>query len=476
MRATRIGWSGIVLLAGTLAVSATQMERAQTPGASPPAAAQQSPPAPPAPALQAAPLEQGETGETLHLLAGRSLVITSPARIKRIAVADPNTLDALAVTPYQLVVSGKTPGASSLVIWDETGQNQTFDVLVDVDVMGLRERIHEALPDEPIQVEATRGVVTLTGHVSSQDVADRIVAIAQAMVPNKADVVSLLQTPVALTSGEVLLQVKFADVDRTTLSQLGANLISLPGAKNVVTTSTGEFSPPSLSSVGAGQTSPINLASLLNVFMFRPDINLAATIQALEQKNVLEILAEPNVLAETGKEASFLAGGEFPFPVVQGTSGIPVVTIQFREFGVRLVFTPLITPDGLIHLKVAPEVSSLDFTNSLTISGFTIPSLSTRKVQSEMVLRDGQSFAIAGLMNDQVTNQMQKIPGIGDIPILGKLFRSRSVNKTHDELLIMVTPRIVQLNSPPPLPPTPRPDVPFLRPGPAPKPASGGAK
>ena len=160
----------------------------------------------------------------------------------------------------------------------------------------------------------------------------------------------------------------------------------------------------------------------MNIAIFRPDINMAAMIQALQANNVLQILAEPNLLTESGKQASFLAGGEFPVPVVQGAvaGGVAPVTIQFKEFGVRLSFTPTLTPDGLIHLNVKPEVSSLDYTNSITISGTTIPALSTRRAESDMELRDGQSFAIAGLIDNQVTEQFDKIPGISAIPVLGK--------------------------------------------------------
>jgi pilus assembly protein CpaC len=192
-------------------------------------------------------------------------------------------------------------------------------------------------------------------------------------------------------------------------------------------------------------SSAIGVSNLLNIFLFRPDINLALTIQALQQNNVLEILAEPNLLTASGKDASFLAGGEFPFPIVQGTTGggFAGITIQFKEFGVRLNFTPTLMPNGLIHLHVKPEVSALDFTNALTISGFVIPAISTRRVESEMDLKDGQSFAIAGLVDNRETEQLSKIPFIGDIPVLGKLFTSRSINKTKDELLVMVTPRIV---------------------------------
>jgi pilus assembly protein CpaC len=188
------------------------------------------------------------------------------------------------------------------------------------------------------------------------------------------------------------------------------------------------------------------LNQLLNIFIGRPDINFAATIQALQTQNVLEILAEPNLLTQSGKEASFLAGGEFPYPVVQGAgAGVATaVTIQFREFGIKLKFTPTLTADGSIHLKVAPEVSSLDFSQGLVIQGFSVPALSTDRAESEMDLKDGQSFAIAGLLDNRVTDQLSKIPGLGDIPVLGKLFQSRSLTKSKNELLIVVTPRIVQ--------------------------------
>jgi pilus assembly protein CpaC len=418
------------------------------------------------------------SAEALHLLVGRSLVISSQARIFRVSVADPAIVDAMVVSPIQILISGKSAGVASLVVWDETGQNQTFDVYVDLDVSEMMAKIHQIAPSEPVEVEARGGVITLSGRVSSQTVADHVMAVAQAMSPRKDSVVSLLQIPPPI-SGEVLLEVKFADVDRSTISQFGVNILSTSPAKNVFTTTTGQFSPPEIQSgqtiTGTSTTTstaavsaagvPFTLGSLLNVFYFRSDLNLGAVIQALQEKNLLQILAEPNVLAETGKEASFLAGGQFPFPVVQGsTGGVPVVTIQFREYGVKLAFTPVITPEGLIHLKVAPEVSSLDYTNALTIQGFTIPSIATRSVQSEMILKDGQSFVIAGLVNNQVVEQLQKVPGLGDIPLLGKLFQSRSVTKSQDELLVMVTPHIVRGDTPPKLTPMPKLPSTFLKP------------
>ena len=197
---------------------------------------------------------------------------------------------------------------------------------------------------------------------------------------------------------------------------------------------------------------------MLNLFLFRSDINFGAVIQALESKNLLQILAEPNLIAVNGKEASFLAGGQFPFPIVQPGAGFTAVTISFKEFGVRLQFTPVIMPNGNIHLKVAPEVSTLDFADALTISGFTIPALSTRKADTEFELQDGQSFVIAGLMDNRVTDIYNKIPGLGDIPILGNFFRSKSLQKSNSELVVLCTVHRISPNSEPvTLPKNPKP-------------------
>jgi pilus assembly protein CpaC len=412
----------------------------------------------PVPANQA---EESEAAQTLHLLVGRSLVITSPARIKRVSLADPNIAEAIVISPTQVLLNGKTPGGVSLLIWDEAGQSQAFEVSVDIDVLGLSQKIHEVFPAEDVHIDTSRDVVILSGKISSPVVADKILEVVKSAAPK---VTSMMQVPVPPT-GEILLEVKFADVNRQAINQLGINILSLPGAKNVGTISTQQFSPPQLTQATNGVNSNIGVSDLLNVFLFRPDINLAATIKALQENSVLQILAEPNLMTASGKEASFLAGGEFPFPILQpSTSGFAGITIQFKEFGVRLKFTPTLTADGLIHLKVAPEVSALDFSNALTVQGFTIPALTTNRAESEMDLKDGQSFAIAGLLDNRVTEQFQKIPWIGDVPILGKLFQSRSLTKSKNELLIVVTPRIVQpLDKAPQGPGMPKP---FLDPQP----------
>src|SRR5579862_1408249 len=399
----------------------------------------------PAPKSPAEVPQAAEGPQSLHLMVGRSLVITSPTRIKRVSLADPSIAEVDVITPTQIVINGKAPGGVSLLLWDESDQSQAFEISVDVDVLTLTQKIHEVFPAEHVQIDTAKDMVVLSGKVTSQGVADKILEVVKGAAPK---VTSMMEVPKP-ELGEILLEVKFAEIDRTALQQLGINMLSLPGNKTIGAISTQQFSPPVLQSTTSGSTgsaqSQFALSNLLNIFLYRPDLNLAATIQMLQSNNVLQILAEPNLMTVSGKEASFLAGGEFPYPVVQsaGGSAVPTVTIQFREFGVRLNFTPTLWPDGVIHLHVHPEVSTLDFADALTLQGFVIPAISTRKVDSEMDLRDGQTFAIAGLVDNRVTAQLSKMPGIGDIPILGKLFQSRSINKTNDELLIVVTPRIV---------------------------------
>ncbi len=389
----------------------------------------------------------------LRVMVGKSLLINTTERLKRISITDPAIAFAQVITPTQILVHGKSPGEVSLLIWDELERSRSFDLRVDVDVSACAEEEHRVFPDEQITVTPSRAAIVLSGHVSTEDVAKRAGELASAYSPKVVNVLTF--GPVG--AQEVLLQVKFAEVDRTALTQIGVNFLSNGAANNIGTVTTGQFGgfgPQTLTTQNGVTTSTgQTLNNVLNLFIFRPDINFGAVIEALETKNLLQILAEPNLIAVNGKKASFLAGGQFPFPIVQPGAGFTAVTISFKEFGVRLEFTPVITPNGNIHLTVAPEVSTLDFANALTISGFTVPALSTRKAETEFEVQDGQSFVIAGLMDNRVTDIYNKIPGLGDIPILGNFFRSKSLQKSNSELMVLCTVRRVSPTTETPIPP-----------------------
>ena len=241
---------------------------------------------------------------------------------------------------------------------------------------------------------------------------------------------------------QVRLQVRFAEIDRSKMTQFSFNFLSL--GQNVGVASTQQFTSPSPGQSTGGQPSTVTISDLLNLFYFNRDLNLGVIIKDLQSKGILQILAEPSLTTIDGQPAKFLAGGEFPFPVVQGSSGgTTSITIQFKPYGVRLEFTPYVNPDGTVRIKVAPEVSALDFTNAVTISGYTIPAISTRRAETEVELKNGQSFGISGLLDHRITDTLSKIPGISEIPILGQLFRSKSLNHSVTELFVIVTPTIV---------------------------------
>jgi pilus assembly protein CpaC len=418
---------------------------------------------------------QSQGSAPLRVMVGKSLLINTTERLKRISVTDPAIAFAQVITPTQILVHGKTPGEVSLLIWDELERSRSFDLRVDVDVSAAAEEERRVFPEEQITVSPSRAAIVLSGHVTTEDVAKRAGELASAYSPKVVNVLTF--GPVG--AQEVLLQVKFAEVDRSALTQLGVNFLSTGAGNTLGTVGTGQFGgfgPQTLSTAptttsttttGATQTSTTTTASqtinnVLNLFLFRPDLNFGAVVEALQTKNLLQILAEPNLIAINGKEASFLAGGQFAFPIVQPGAGFTAVTISFKEFGVRLAFTPQIMPNGNIHLKVAPEVSTLDFANALTLSGFTVPALSTRKADTEFELQDGQSFVIAGLMDNRVTDIYNKVPGLGDIPILGNLFRSKSFQKSNSELMVLCTVRRISPNAEPPAPP--KNPKPFLEP------------
>ena len=400
-------------------------------------------------------------GQTLHVFVNKSVVINSETRVVRMMTGNPAVIDTVATTPTQIVVTGKTPGVSSFIIWDSPDHSQILDVVVEPDTSALRAVIERAYPSQQINVETDGARIILSGAVSSQRIVDDLTKMAglySTQVANSATV---------QTQGElqVMLEVKFAEVDRARLDQLGMNILSTGLTNTIGTVSTQQFGPPMLGGGGGSSvnTTTLSVSDILNIFLFRPDINLGVTIKDLQQRALLEVLAEPNLLALNGQKASFLAGGEFPFPVLQGGQNIGAITIQFRPFGVKLDFIGTIIDNDVIRLHVAPEVSTLDFANSLTISGFVIPALSTRRAETEIQLKDGQSFGIAGLLDQRAQAQLSKVPGIANIPILGRLFSSKSVNRSRTELIVLVTPHIVDpVRAGAAAPQEPRPPMPYL--------------
>ena len=366
----------------------------------------------------------------------------------------------MASSPLEIVITAKSAGASSLVLWTDTGQTKMFTVLSDVDVAGLRTALSQALPGDHVEVEAQQARIHLSGLVDSDAAAEEAARLAA--VYSKDIVNSLIVDP--QHRPQVQLKVRIAEIDRSKLNALGFNFFSL--GKNSGSSTTEQFSPPSFQTQNGTNTSIIS--DFLNLFYFNSDLGLGATIKDLQTKGVLEILAEPTLMTIHGKPARFLAGGEFPYPIVQpgGAGSVPTVTVQFRPYGVKLEFTPFVNSDGTIRLKIAPEVSALDYTNEVVIAGYTLPALSTRKAETEVELKDGQSFGISGILDQRTTDTLSKIPGIGDIPVLGQLFRSKSLDRSTMELMVIVTPKIVDPLNGTALPSTPTPAMPapFLQP------------
>jgi pilus assembly protein CpaC len=397
------------------------------------------------------------------LIVGKGELIQFGNELIKVVVAEPKIADAVVVSPKDVMVTAKSVGHTTLVIWETGSTPARYEITVVTDTSELdhmhailNAELKVAVPDASVQFSGNAETLVLTGKGTASE-SKRAEAIASA---HTKKVVNMITVPPPAEPRQIMLSVKFASVDRTALSQLGFNLLSRNG-NTIGSTSTQQFTGPLFSQINNGGAPSVNVSNPLNLFLFRPDLGIGFTLQALLQQNLAQILAEPNLIVVEGSEASFLAGGQFPYPTITSTptgSGIaPVVTIQFKKYGVQLNFTPTIMSSGAINLKVKPEVSTLDYTNAVTVDGFQIPALSSRSAETEVNLRDGESFAIAGLIDNRVTQILSKVPGLGDIPILGQLFRSRSTTKTATELVVVVTPHFVK-----PLPVSEKPKLPDI--------------
>lgn len=409
-----------------------------------------------APSSSAQAMFQDSTNQ-LDLTVGKTVLIDCAQPVSRVAVGLGGIAEAAAVSPTEIMVDGRAVGQTSLIIWESHGGRQFYNVTVrpsqdpvNEQLDSVRRELQLDLPGQPVRVSYANGNIFLRGTVQNLIDSQRAVEIAS----TAGKVVNLLNVVVPPSKPQILLKVRFCSVDLSLETQLGINLFDLGLGNALGGVSTGQYTPPFVESAGAGASTSggvetasgvATIPQELNIMAFFPGLNAGATIQALEQKGVVEVLAEPNLLAADGKEASFLAGGEYPYPVVQGTSvgGQTAVTIEFKQYGILLNFIPTVTPQGTIRLQVAPQVSELDYTNEVDISGFVVPGITERSVNTEVDLRNRQSFVIGGLLNNEDTQTFEKIPFIGDIPILGKLFQSMVQTKNKTELVVIVTPEIV---------------------------------
>jgi pilus assembly protein CpaC len=384
--------------------------------------------------------------KTLRLTTGRGELLQFTEDVKGVAAAEPKIADVVVISPREVMITAKDAGKTTVVIW-QSGAPMRYDVDVVADTTefdAFKANFAAMLPGSEIEITGKGETIVLKG--TAKDEAQ--VKLASAMASTRAKVVTnLITAPPGPDPKQIVLHVKFASVDLTQLKQLGINLFSRNGFLTGETT-TGQFQSPRFSQLQPTGDQSVNFADLLNLFAYRADLGIGATIQALQERDILQVLAEPNLMTVEGKTASFLAGGSFPFPVLTTTSTggsvSPVITVQFKPFGVKLDFTPTVTATGLIHLQVSPEVSSLDFSNAVTLQGFLIPALSQRKMDTEVELKDGETFAIAGLLDNRVQQTIEKLPWLGDVPIIGQLFSSRSTKKTNTELLVLITPHFVK--------------------------------
>ncbi|HET8648944.1 MAG TPA: type II and III secretion system protein family protein, partial [Gemmatimonadales bacterium] len=377
---------------------------------------------------------------------GASALLVNPSQIQRFSIGDPSVAEAVVVSPTEVLVNGKALGTTSLLVWDNAGQVKLYSVEVTADAPAIERYLKAILPDQDVDVTASGNVVTLSGEVRDASVADQAVEIAKG---SGATIIDNLTTP---TSTQVLLKVRFAEVSKSAMKAFRAQFATLNPQR---LSDNGDWT-------GSTSTNPQTGAfddGVVDFGLFNANSSIEGLIKALSSKGDFRDLAEPNLVTLPGKEASFLAGGEFPYPSVQGGASNGAVSIVFKEFGIKLKFTPTITRNGTIRLHLAPEVSSLDFANALVISGFTIPSLLTRRAETDVEMKDGQYLAIAGLMDNTITDNVTKIPILGDIPILGQFFRSKDARQKRTELLVLVSPHLIQPSDRPTPVPTGEPET-----------------
>jgi pilus assembly protein CpaC len=369
----------------------------------------------------------------INVPVGNSFVVNHPSELVRVMITNTEVADAVPVSLSEVVINGLSPGTTTLLFWDERGTRHSYSVRVTADVGTIQSEIDRIIPGNGVTVTAVGNSIILSGEVSDPRTAERAVSLAEAL-GGGSGILNYIAQP---DPGQVMLQVRVAEVSRSQVERMGINLLRVGTNEGFL--QTGAMASPT----GAFPASPSQTFSdAVNFYLFHDASGIATFIRALQEEGVFRSLAEPNLITVPGETASFLAGGEFPYPMVQPQTG--QVSVQFREFGIQLNFTPTITNAGAIRLEVEPEVSSLDFASGVTVAGTLVPALLSRRAATVVELEAGQTFAIAGLMDNEMTESINKVPLLGDIPVLGAFFRSTEARENKTELLVLVTPQFVR--------------------------------
>ena len=412
----------------------------------PPAAAPAAPAAMPAPASvlsMAASSSDNADARVLKVSVGRSLTLDTGVPVSRVSVSNPAVAEPIAISPTQMLINGLAPGVVSLVLWPKQGPAIVYELVVAIDTMGLSHQIETIFPKEKVRVQSSKDSIVLSGAVSEPAVAEKMVKLAS---DYSSKIVNDMTFP-GTKRKQVLLKVKFAEVSKQAMTELATMWTHVdptnPLGHDRGNAGTGQSTPPFGNVLNEPQGPDITWSDAINLSYFDKRIDLGLFITALKTRGLFQELAEPTLIAASGQEANFLAGGEFPVPIAQPGANFVAVTVEWKKFGIMLDFKPTIV-DDVIVMKVKPEVSSLDFSTGVSVQGFRIPSLIVRRAETEVELRSGQSFAIAGLYDKTLLQTKQRIPILGDIPILGYLFRSKALQKNQAELLVIVTPTIVE--------------------------------
>jgi pilus assembly protein CpaC len=438
---------------GAMVLTAVLIGQCQVPmSAQQPVAPAAPAPAPATPAQTVAPARP--QFERVLVTAGRSTIVATDFSVTRIAITNPDVADAVVVQPREILVDGKKAGTVSLIVWSSTERKQ-YDIVVEPAITTLEQQLQALFPGEDIVVSVSDEAIVLSGQVSSTNVMLRAAEIAT-LSASKNKIINMMQVPGGNESQQVMLQVRFAEVNRRALTELGVSLF-VNRDRFAARSTTQQFAAPDFDDE---KPNGLVFSDFLNLMFFDKQEGIGGVLRALESRGGFQSLAEPNLIAYNGQEASFLAGGEFPVPIVQGTTG--AVTVLFKEFGIRLNFKPTIAGD-VIRLKVRPEVSALDFANGISLQGFRIPALTTRRAETDVELRDGQSFAIAGLLDNIRQDDAAAIPILSKLPIIGALFRSKAERSEETELMVLITPRLVRALNPDEVPPLPTSIRPFIK-------------